>query len=454
MISRTNGLIGGKDSSLHVSLSHIKKPLAAVTPPQLKPMSKEPTTENITRNWFFFTVFYLFLDYARPQDVLPIGFLHLGMVVTLILSWYVARNWYVTGIRGKQMIMVVLFVFWLAVLTPFAANKRFAYYTVITMLVFLPFLFSVIGTVNTLERLKKLLLWVMIILVYVSIYTATHGGKGSGNYFRDENDVALYINTWLPLCYFLFLAETGVKRKLLYLGALLVGVLAVVKSFSRGGFVGLAAMLLVAWLYSSRKVVALIVVCVLGVTLYLAGGHRYVREMDTITNTHESTARERILSWEAAWAMFLDQPYGVGGNNFQVWFPSYQPPEMPRGMYGRVAHSLWFTLLPELGVFGVLIYGLLAYYNMRDIRHMDKLGKYDAAVLKYISALSRAYLASIVGYFASGTFLSVLYYPHYWYLTAIIVASRRVSDSLLSESREPAPSAESRRRRLSSLSVT
>jgi hypothetical protein len=43
--------------------------------------------------------------------------------------------------------------------------------------------------------------------------------------------------------------------------------------------------------------------------------------------------------------------------------------------------------------------------------------------------LSLAFMASLAGFFASGTFLSVLYYPHYWYLTAMIAATRKVVDN-------------------------
>ena len=37
-------------------------------------------------------------------------------------------------------------------------------------------------------------------------------------------------------------------------------------------------------------------------------------------------------------------------------FPEYQGERFKKGMWGRVAHSLWFTLLPETGVLGVVIF--------------------------------------------------------------------------------------------------
>ena len=75
-----------------------------------------------------------------------------------------------------------------------------------------------------------------------------------------------------------------------------------------------------------------------------------------VLDTKEATANDRMLSWEAAWDMFLEHPLGVGGNNFPVHFQEFQSDEFSRGMWGRQAHSLWFTLIPELGIFGIMIY--------------------------------------------------------------------------------------------------
>jgi O-antigen ligase len=160
----------------------------------------------------------------------------------------------------------------------------------------------------------------------------------------------------------------------------------------------------------------------------------YWTEMSTATDENDGTAQERMLSWRAGWDMFLDNPLGVGGNNFQARFPEYQPEEFKRGMWGRVAHSLWFTLIPELGVFGIIIYGALLFYNVRDILYLKRL-HYDRTdkELTYVHSLSNAFIASLAGYFASGTFLSVLYYPHYWYLTGMIVATTRITRGLLEE---------------------
>ena len=215
--------------------------------------------------------------------------------------------------------------------------------------------------------------------------------------------------------------------------------MSVVVSFSRGGFVGLVAVFFVVWLLSKNKIISLVLVAVISLGLYFYAGQDYIQEMSTVTDTEDSTADARLKSWASAWDMFIDNPLGVGGNNFQVRFPEYQQDRFSRGMYGRVAHSLWFTLIPELGIIGIILYFRLLKYNINDISKLKKLSGGDSQDEKYLHAMSISFIASMAGYFASGSFISVLYYPHYWYLTAVIVASIRIQmmlgDSKAAESK-------------------
>ena len=150
--------------------------------------------------------------------------------------------------------------------------------------------------------------------------------------------------------------------------------------------------------------------------------------MSTIAETDQGTAKERTDSWHAGWEMFKDNPLGVGPGNFPARFEEYQADSFKRGMWGRQAHSLWFTLLPELGIPGVLLFLSLLRLNLRDLWYLGRLST-ESDNYRFAYFLSLAFMASLAGFFASGTFLSVLYYPHYWYLTAMIVATRKIVDN-------------------------
>ncbi|HEX8948212.1 MAG TPA: O-antigen ligase family protein [Dissulfurispiraceae bacterium] len=381
------------------------------------------------RIWFLFTLVYLVIDYGRPQDIMPpIGSLRPGALIVLVLSSFLlVKGGILMLLRNRQMMMTGAFVLLLAAYVPFAVNNYFAFMAARTMLLYVPFILSTVICVDSVERLKKMILVFLVLMVYISAYGILHSGVGSGNYFKDENDLSLFINMWLPFCYFGALHEKRWTGKTLYLLAMAAGITAVVASSSRGGFLGLACVMLVCWLYSARKLSALVALGMLALMLYAYAGDAYWARMDTMTNTDAGTAFERLKSWEAGWRMFLDNPLGVGGENFQVRFPEYQPDEFLRNMWGRVAHSLWFTLIPELGIPGILIYSFLLFYNLKDVFFLKGLGSLPDADRRYLHSLSLSFLASMAGYFASGSFLSVLYYPHYWYLTALIVAAARIA---------------------------
>jgi hypothetical protein len=122
--------------------------------------------------------------------------------------------------------------------------------------------------------------------------------------------------------------------------------------------------------------------------------------------------------------MFKANPLGVGGGQFAIHFPEYQGDAFgAHGMWGREAHSLWFTILAELGIPGVILFAAHMRANWKVLRHLRKLPPVEERPLPVI--LSTAFFASFAGYFAAGTFLSTLYYPHYWYMSALLVATDR-----------------------------
>jgi len=398
--------------------------------------SINPTIPNIQANsrWFFFSILFIILDYTRIYEDLHLGFLRPLMIITVVLVYFMFSSGDYACAKSKQTTFMWLFILLLSCYIPFARNNHFAYITTKAQLLYMPFILSVIICIDSIERLKKFILICVCIAIYIAGYAFAHAGIGPGNYFGDENDLSLYLNIWIPFCYFLFLAHKSIFKKIVCLTGLIVGLMSAVVSFSRGGFLGLVTTVVVVFVFSTRKIMTLCAILSLACMMFLFAGEKYWDEMSTSLNTEEGTGKERIETWKSGWKMFLDNPLGVGGNNFMVRFPEYQTDYFKRGMWGRVAHSLWFTLIPELGIFGIFIYLSLLYYNLKDIFIIRgiKARAEDDLDVRYFYYLSLAFLASFAGYFASGTFLSVLYYPHYWYLTGILVATTRIAKNLTS----------------------
>jgi O-antigen ligase len=144
--------------------------------------------------------------------------------------------------------------------------------------------------------------------------------------------------------------------------------------------------------------------------------------------------------------MFLDQPIlGVGQGNFPYVFRDY---EVAAGNYeglhgrsraGMAAHSIYFTLLPELGIVGTLIFAGMLYHLNKDLGYIRRLNfrKPTGTVNNEIQDmfyLGLAMQGSLIGFLVSGLFISILYYPNFWVLMGFIVALKKIA--LLADSHE------------------
>jgi len=151
--------------------------------------------------------------------------------------------------------------------------------------------------------------------------------------------------------------------------------------------------------------------------------------------------------------MFLDNPLGgVGPGSSKFAISHYQPPEKFYGvsMGGRALHSAHFQLLSELAVPGVIIFGSLMYWHFRSILEIRRCPSGSTAMAarspsspEAVSAIHTDFLrwaaigfgGGLVGYLGAGAFVSVLYYPHVWILSGILVAIHLIWNNLQSDRR-------------------
>lgn len=387
-----------------------------------------PTTvTTFNKIWFGFLILYLVADFVRPQMLIPaLSVLHLGAVGLIALFYFVVTNklywfqiihirliWYIMG-------LVVLLV-------PLASNNHYAFETAKVMVSYMPYILVVVACLVDIKSLKKIVHLQILVMICVAVTGIINGGRGTRGYFFDENDLSLYINTVLPFCYFFFIYQKEIFWKFVYATGLILGVTVNVISFSRGGFLGMAVIAMGIWYFGKKKLITIVIFGIIAVIGYSLVDKSYVEEMKTISNTSNSTASWRLMAWGSGVRMFLDNPMGVGGNNFKVHLPDYQPKDSLRLDWGRPAHSVWITLLSELGIVGVVLFVRLLYCIFKDLVKITKSPQIfeDSDYITYYST-ALSLICGLMGFFASGTFLSVLYYPHLWYYIAIVAGMKRI----------------------------
>jgi probable O-glycosylation ligase (exosortase A-associated) len=394
---------------------------------------------------FVILVLYFFFEYVRPQSwqMLPvIAPLKIPMFLTLGLFIVFLRG-DKSLLRDRLVVYVGLFIFLIGFSVVYAPNTYHVWKIFSGMLVILFCVLLVMPTIiSNVERLDRFIFLWVIINALVALFALTHGGHGAGSYLWDENDLALLLNMCIPLSFYLgFSAKRSKKQRLFFKLITLLLVIATGYTMSRGGFLGLLAVFGTIWLMSERKFksLAIIFLCVMlsGYPVYKLVPETYKTEMSTIfgDNAFDKTRADRIEFWGYGLEMFLDNPIlGVGAGNYpwtvhlyQLRKPDYDPDRVT--LYGgRPAHSIYFTLIPELGLAGITVFLLILEQIFSRLRRIIRRSN-EYKSLNEIGLLAKALLVSTVAYLVTGTFISVLYYPPFWYLIALAITLDRVANA-------------------------
>jgi probable O-glycosylation ligase (exosortase A-associated) len=379
---------------------------------------------------YWLLVLAAWFEYIRPQDFAALlRSLHVAPVpnIALMVLWVAKGNR--AALKDPIILLFLAFLALSAASVTFAVNTYWTYQA--TKGLFL-YLFGFVLPFNAFMNVPALrrffAIWVAM-NSFAAFYAILHAGHGPGAFLGDENDLALALNVAIPYAYFLGQSPKMTRfARLAYRTALGLLIFGVIASDSRGGFVGLVGVIFFIFLYSKRRLRNFLLVGLLVAVLLPFVPSSYYQDMQTITNTQDETRGARIYLWDRAWDMFLDNPiFGVGAGNFGWRVEDYEAKLPEWELYqgrthgGRVAHSLYFTLIPEFGLVGSMVYAGMVVLVIVRVRRTLKLTKnrvIDDDELVDLFLIARAIIPSLLAFLLSGGFISVLYYPHFWYLIA------------------------------------
>ena len=171
---------------------------------------------------------------------------------------------------------------------------------------------------------------------------------GMTDTFGDPNTIAGLFVAGLPFAFVLALHSGRLALRLIAAAVALLIVVAVPLTGSRGGFIGLAAVLALLPLTSRRRIVTGIGVVVLTIIMWLVTpAQQQQRIRSILTYQNEVTYQTRKTHWRVGREMFRDHPlFGVGIGNFGV---------AGHELYGSTwhnAHSVYYQVLGETGIVG------------------------------------------------------------------------------------------------------
>jgi O-antigen ligase len=381
------------------------------------------------------TVLFLLLEFGRPQDLLPgLAPLRLPALVTISLGFalILSRKLDLSATPTRLFLGLLALM---ALHVPLAENHFRALMALRVMVFTFTAYLGIVMSINTVPKFRTFITLWLGVHVLLAVHGFKVGGRGVGGFLGDENDFAMTLNMIVPFSFFLGQAEQQYKKKLLYFGLTGLFVLANIFTFSRGGFVGLLTVAIYCWLRSPKKLRSAAVIAGLALLVSLAAREGYRERIDSIWTEGASTGtgEDRVYMWTQAWKMFLDNPViGVGQDNFPVRFEEYEPAERLYGVTRawRAAHSLYFTLLPELGLVGAFLFVRMLYAIWKEllaIRRSTRQRFKDApTITTTILPCALAMEASLLGFLVSSIFISTLYYPNFWVTMGLVVALRHI----------------------------
>jgi putative inorganic carbon (HCO3(-)) transporter len=302
------------------------------------------------------------------------------------------------------------------------------------------------------EDLHRMILVLAVSLGFYGIkggiFTVRGGGNfrvwgPEGTFIGGNNEIALALIVAIPLMRYLQQSSDRRWVRLAWGATMLLSALAALGSYSRGALLAIAAMLLLMWCKSQKKILAALLLLVLTPLALLFMPAHWATRMDSISEYQaDNSAMGRINAWYMAYNLAKDRFFGGG---FEIAEPSVFYLYAPDPTDVHAAHSIYFQALGEHGFVGLGLYLLLGLLTWRSASAVVRDSRGDPE-LQWAANLARMIQASLMGFAVGGAFLSLLYFDVPYYLMAAVVALRALTQQRRT-ARRPLVAAQTVRRR-------
>ncbi|WP_207479388.1 putative O-glycosylation ligase, exosortase A system-associated [Arenibaculum pallidiluteum] len=381
------------------------------------------------------------------------------MVAVTALGWLISRDRKALPNEAFTW-LVVLFIGWMTLCAQLSlAPERSAHWWDLNTKALLLILF-VLGLTTKPVRIVALTWMLVLSLAYFGVkgglWTILTGAGGMvlgppNTKIEDRNHLALALVMTLPLMHFLRAHARHPMVRHGLAAAMALSALAILGSFSRGGFLAMLGMAGFLWLKSRHKfVTAVAAVLVLAAGLAIMPD-RWFERMDTLKSAQQDDSfTGRLEAWQFAFNAAVDRPLvgaGLGATEDARIFARYNPDSLIASEgRGLASHSIYFQVLGDQGFVGLGLFLAILLVIWRDARRAVRLAQ-DRPELAWARDLGRMCQVSLLGYMIGGAALSLAYYDGFFLVGAIACLTQRAAREALAAA-APAPAAR-RGRRLS-----
>lgn len=438
MAKRTN-----KDSKREMPPSHAN-PMADLFALRFRAIFSTFRQEHIS---FWAVCGYLFIEYVRPQSIVPaLDFLPWGkmFIALAFLTWlFDSKQRWVSDPTNKWMVLFGATIV-LSSLTAYWPDESMS--KLMDFFGWFIIYFLIINIVNTEKRLYLFLL----LFLFASFKLSQHGARtwamrgfsfenwglmGPPGPFQNSGELSVQMLMFMPIAYRLAVAIRPWLSRIKFWFMMLLPVTAamtVAGASSRGSQLGLAVQMYHTFLkgrWSLRTTV-------LAIAVVVAGGMLLPEEQwDRFRDAgSDDTSQQRLLYWKHGLEMIRDHPVlGVGYYNFPPYYALNHPDDIMFGS-AQLPHNIFIQVGTDAGITGLLLYGALIIVGFRGNRAIRRRLGNDRR--HWLYGVSFGYDAALIGFLIAGQFVTIGYYPFMWIQLALIAATRNI---VLTTEISPAP---------------
>lgn len=341
--------------------------------------------------------------------------------------------------------LLLLLLAWMAVDTFFGVNPGYSLEFLDRTARVFALTFMAFVLITNKARIHGMVWTIIISLGFYGVkggvFTIVNGGHAivfgpPASVYTDNNQLALAIVSTLPLVYYVWSHTRAAWLRIPTLVALVLQIIMVFGSYSRGGVIALSVMLGMFWLRSDRKIVyGLLGAVVVAGSLSLMPDEFFDRLHTVNSLDSDDSFQGRVNAWIVAFHYANDHfPFGAGfnGATLKTTFAHYLP-----GVDAHAAHSIYFQILGDHGYIGLalfLVILLLGLYNAGVVIRQTR----NVPELAWARDLAEMMRISLISFYVGGAALSMAYSDVYLLMFAMLSTLRQLTEPGAAEARERA----------------
>jgi O-antigen ligase len=401
-----------------------------------------PKKETLGGAFFWLSAFF-FVYCARPEDWVP-GFGSiplakitglLALVALLMTAGKAKRGFRDLPREAHYLLAIIVLLVVSALFSPVwrgGALVRAVDFSKVYVVWVLTFL-----AVNEFGRLRRL---IFIQTASVALICAVSIAKGHsqprlegvlGGIYSNPNDLAFAIVLSIPFCLAFLIATPSVMRKLAWLTWILVMLVTLFLTASRGGFITLViAGTVCLWHFgvTGRRFYLIVAAALLGSLLLLTAGRHVIGRFMAISGevqtrddnrAYESFEQRRFLMVRALEGIEHYPILGLGARNFEVYSTNWHE-----------VHMTYLQIAVEGGIPAAILYIMFFACGFKNLKKLRRRKDADPNVVLFVGALHSSLVGFVVG---------ALFSPEaYQFFPYFAVAYTSVFVTIATE-QEPAP---------------